>query len=463
MGFEVTLNVYDVTNMESDQSNQLVVKINNVTHQLGIGGVFHGGLAVDGIEWSFGYCETGSGVYACTPTQNPMYKFRQAIDLGPTPMSKQELKTILIRLRGEWQGDTYELLTRNCCHFCEALALALECRAPPAWLNRLAHGADATLTFTNQTVQLAKDISTNVSTAATWLKDSVNRLMVAGPSRPPSSDGTASQGEGIESTSTWRESSVLGASPTGQRVGAVPVRHYAGASVSDPFFTRPGSYDLQAWGEDRLASSLSQQFGASAHSGHAGRSLPHCVQSVLLAEDSRRPLISSRTHTRISAPQSSRPHSKLNKGDHAPLFSRLGTRDPDLDVSPSNLISGPDLSPFSRPAVGIVETSKESVNACPASPFSRLGVRDAAAPKSAGVTSMQGAAFHDKSTIAAKPLPVVDMILLKSAAAAAASANAAAASRLTSLLNKSSPPSDASAPPPPPPAVSPNSPHLLDS
>ncbi len=107
--FPVTLNVYDVTNAESEQQNNLVERFNNFTHQLGIGGVFHGGLVVDGIEWSFGFCESGTGLYQCTPgkvsihahssfssahsccLQNPMYKFRQAIDLGVTPHSRSQV------------------------------------------------------------------------------------------------------------------------------------------------------------------------------------------------------------------------------------------------------------------------------------------------------------------------------------------------------------------------------------
>jgi len=64
----VMLNVYDVTTTDADASS-MMVRINDVTHYMGLGGVFHGGIAVDSREWSFGYCPVGSGVYSCQPAQ----------------------------------------------------------------------------------------------------------------------------------------------------------------------------------------------------------------------------------------------------------------------------------------------------------------------------------------------------------------------------------------------------------
>ena len=47
----------------------MITRVNNITHQIGLGGVFHGGIAIDGVEWSFGYCDAGTGVYSCKPTK----------------------------------------------------------------------------------------------------------------------------------------------------------------------------------------------------------------------------------------------------------------------------------------------------------------------------------------------------------------------------------------------------------
>ena len=56
---------------------------------------------------------------------------------------------MLLKLRQAWHGTTYELLTRNCLHFCDAFAAQLQVPAIPAYLNRMAYGADAVATFAN--------------------------------------------------------------------------------------------------------------------------------------------------------------------------------------------------------------------------------------------------------------------------------------------------------------------------
>jgi PPPDE putative peptidase domain len=89
-------------------------------------------------------------VYRMLPKQNPMYKYRESIPLGPTPLCKEEVKEALLHLQQDWQGESYDLLTRNCCHFCDAFCKLLRVKPAPCWLNRFAFGADATVTFTNR-------------------------------------------------------------------------------------------------------------------------------------------------------------------------------------------------------------------------------------------------------------------------------------------------------------------------
>ncbi|GFH26002.1 DUF862 domain-containing protein, partial [Haematococcus lacustris] len=103
-------------------------------------------------EWSFGFCEQGTGVYVVEARKNPIYHYRESVDLGYSPLSKQQIKQLLRQMKQEWPGASYELLSRNCCHFCEALAEGLGVRPLPAWVNRLAVSADATAAFTNQAV-----------------------------------------------------------------------------------------------------------------------------------------------------------------------------------------------------------------------------------------------------------------------------------------------------------------------
>ena len=56
------------------------------------------------------------------------------------------------RLKREWPGESYDLLTHNCCNFCEALALRLESDPVPAWLNRFATGAESAIVFTDKLI-----------------------------------------------------------------------------------------------------------------------------------------------------------------------------------------------------------------------------------------------------------------------------------------------------------------------
>jgi hypothetical protein len=63
--------------------------VNNFTRQ--VGGVFHGAVEVCGREYSFGYCETGSGVYECLPMLIPAYSYREKITMKDTEVTKEEV------------------------------------------------------------------------------------------------------------------------------------------------------------------------------------------------------------------------------------------------------------------------------------------------------------------------------------------------------------------------------------
>ena len=70
-------------------------------------------------EWSFGFCEEGSGVFSCPSAKNPMYTYRECIVLGRTDLTKSKVNQILRELSREWPGDCYDLLSKNCNHFCD--------------------------------------------------------------------------------------------------------------------------------------------------------------------------------------------------------------------------------------------------------------------------------------------------------------------------------------------------------
>lgn len=78
-------------------------------------------------------------------------------------------------LQDEWQGWTYDLLSRNCNHFCEALVEILGVGPLPAWVNRFAVNADYALetsqTALTEVKKMWKSSTDSMAAATGWLKD----------------------------------------------------------------------------------------------------------------------------------------------------------------------------------------------------------------------------------------------------------------------------------------------------
>ena len=76
-------------------------------------------------EWSYGFCDFGTGVFSCAPKSNPMYTYRETVILGRTRMTRTRVNQIIFELSNKWAGTSYDLLSRNCNHFCEELCSRL--------------------------------------------------------------------------------------------------------------------------------------------------------------------------------------------------------------------------------------------------------------------------------------------------------------------------------------------------
>merc|ERR1712194_272051 len=96
------------------------------------------------MEWSFGYCETGPGVYRCHPRANASHEYRESVPMGGTMLSEQQVHDLLDDLRKEWIGSTYNLLQKNCCHFSHTFCQGLGAGPTPTWIMHLA-GVGTTL------------------------------------------------------------------------------------------------------------------------------------------------------------------------------------------------------------------------------------------------------------------------------------------------------------------------------
>ncbi|CAA7033593.1 unnamed protein product [Microthlaspi erraticum] len=165
---EVVLHIYDVTNSGSEKTNNTILQINRFFKDgIGLGGIFHSAIQVYGDdEWSYGYCEQGTGVFSCPSSKNPMYTYREKIVLGKTDCTIFMVNQILRELSREWPGHTYDLLSKNCNHFCDLLCERLGVAKLPGWVNRFAHAGDTALEVAGTTAMRIKQAKTELVSAS---------------------------------------------------------------------------------------------------------------------------------------------------------------------------------------------------------------------------------------------------------------------------------------------------------
>ncbi|XP_030476701.1 deSI-like protein At4g17486 [Syzygium oleosum] len=122
----VYLNVYDLT------------PYNGYAYWLGLG-VYHSGVQVHGVEYAFGAHEYPStGIFEGEPKQCEGFTFRKTILIGKTDMSPAEVRAMMEDLAQEYRGNAYNLITKNCNHFCNDACIKLAGNPIPNWVNRLA-------------------------------------------------------------------------------------------------------------------------------------------------------------------------------------------------------------------------------------------------------------------------------------------------------------------------------------
>lgn len=168
---EVFLHVYDVTSSGSSTTNTAVVQINKLLRGgIGVGGIFHSAVEVyDYEEWSFGYCESGSGVFSSSRKENPMYCYRESLYLGRTSLSRLKVTQILCELGREWAGSSYDVLSRNCNHFCDVFCERLGVQKLPAWVNRFAHAGDVAVEAAETTIKRLRQAKTDFVSASKFV------------------------------------------------------------------------------------------------------------------------------------------------------------------------------------------------------------------------------------------------------------------------------------------------------
>ncbi|XP_028773144.1 deSI-like protein At4g17486 isoform X2 [Neltuma alba] len=213
---EVILHIYDVTNSGSERTNSTIVQINKIFKDgIGLGGIFHSAVQVYGEdEWSFGFCEQGSGVFSCPSMKNPMYTYRESIVLGVTDCSILKVNQIIRELSREWPGISYDLLSKNCNHFCDEFSARLGVPKLPGWVNLFANAGDSAMGAAENTAMLLRQARTEIVSASKV----AYRFLLGGASDVGSDSGplSNSNSEGSpRSQATWFKNLITtGAKPS---------------------------------------------------------------------------------------------------------------------------------------------------------------------------------------------------------------------------------------------------------
>ena len=159
-GETVLLNIYDLGD------NKAIRKLNVVMKPFG-GGAFHAAVQVFDQEWSFGGLgsadEDGeeSGIWSCSPQKCRQHTFRETVVLGTTSLSHLEVLRILCNISPAWPMNSYDLLRRNCCHFCDEFCRLLGVGPLPDWVLNLANvGAALDDGFSNVACKVRSAMST---------------------------------------------------------------------------------------------------------------------------------------------------------------------------------------------------------------------------------------------------------------------------------------------------------------
>lgn len=96
-------------------------------------------LAVHGVEYAFGAHEQATtGIFEGEPRKCEGFTFRKSILIGWSEMSGAQVRGLMEQLAEKYRGNAYNLITKNCNHFCNDACIQLTGNPIPNWVNRLA-------------------------------------------------------------------------------------------------------------------------------------------------------------------------------------------------------------------------------------------------------------------------------------------------------------------------------------
>lgn len=94
---------------------------------------------VHGVEYAFGAHEySTTGIFEGEPKQCEGFTFRKSILIGHTNMTPGDVRVVMEDFASKYRGISYNLITKNCNHFCNDACVRLTGSPIPSWVNRLA-------------------------------------------------------------------------------------------------------------------------------------------------------------------------------------------------------------------------------------------------------------------------------------------------------------------------------------
>lgn len=95
--------------------------------------------AVHGVEYAFGAHEyPTTGIFEGEPKQCEGFTFRKQILIGKTDKGPAQVRAVMEDLAEDYKGNAYNLISKNCNHFCNDACIRLTGNPIPSWVNRLA-------------------------------------------------------------------------------------------------------------------------------------------------------------------------------------------------------------------------------------------------------------------------------------------------------------------------------------
>lgn len=153
----VILNIYDVSVSPTTK------RINSIVRPFGTG-AYHGAVEINGFEYSFGGFPPDykpkpgqTGVFKCLPRGCPLHRYRESKFMGRTPFPNDDVDLLITELELKWEGESYNILTRNCCHFCSDFCNKLGVDSVPDWTTHAAERGENFFLALTEGIELRRD------------------------------------------------------------------------------------------------------------------------------------------------------------------------------------------------------------------------------------------------------------------------------------------------------------------